>query len=244
MMKFCTFFQDDFNRNLRRTVMRYVNLSTILVYRLVSPVVMERFPDYDSLLNAKLMLPHEVKRLKKTDKITPLDKTTWAPMLWAMKLLTKARSEGKVKIEPPIFGNLISSFEAIETANRKILNYGWVNFPLAYTQVATISVYIYFLAALFGRQYLIPNSKDPDFKSSGNVYNVTNSTLDYYLKAPYRDHSPDFQIPFFTVVEFLCYMGWIKVAANLLNPFGDDDEDFKINYLIDRNLQVNKLKLD
>ena len=224
--------------------MRYANLSTILVYRLVSPVVMERFPNYESLVNAKLMLPHEVERLEKTDEKTPLDKTTWAPLLWAMKLLTKARCEGKVKIEAPIFGNLISSFEAIETANRKILNYGWVNFPLAYTQVVTISVYIYFLAALFGRQYLIPDSKGPDFKSYGDVYNVTNSTLDYYLKAPYRDHSPDFQIPFFTVVEFLCYMGWIKVAANLLNPFGDDDEDFKINYLIDRNLQVNQLKLD
>ena len=29
-------------------------------------------------------------------------------------------------------------------------------------------------------------------------------------------------------------MGWIKVAEQLLNPFGDDDEDFHINYLIDR----------
>ena len=43
-------FQDDFNKNLRRTVMRYVNLSTILVYRLVSEKVMARFPDYDSLI--------------------------------------------------------------------------------------------------------------------------------------------------------------------------------------------------
>ena len=32
-----------------------------------------------------------------------------------------------------------------------------------------------------------------------------------------------------------------KVAETLLNPFGDDDEDFKINYQIDRNLQVNRL---
>ena len=218
--------------------MRYVNLSTILVYRLVSPVVMKRFPDYDSLLNAKLMLPHEVKRLKKTDKITPLDKTTWAPMLWAMKLLTKARSEGKVKIEPPIFANLISSFEAIETANRKILNYGWGNFPLAYTQVVTISVYIYFLAALFGRQYLTPHSDDTNFNKPGDAYEVKGTSYMLYFKEPYKDHSPDFHFPFFTCVEFLCYMGWIKVAANLLNPFGDDDEDFKINYLIDRNLQV------
>ena len=29
-------------------------------------------------------------------------------------------------------------------------------------------------------------------------------------------------------------MGWIKVAETLLNPFGEDDEDFQINYLIDR----------
>ena len=43
-------FQDDFNKNLRRTVMRYVNLSTILVYRLVSEKVMARFPDYDTLI--------------------------------------------------------------------------------------------------------------------------------------------------------------------------------------------------
>ena len=70
-----------------------------------------------------------------------------------------ARSKGKVKIEPPIFGNLLSSFDEYERSNRKILNYGWVNFPLAYTQVATISVFLYFLAALFGRQFLIPNTE-------------------------------------------------------------------------------------
>ena len=32
---------------------------------------------------------------------------------------------------------------------------------------------------------------------------------------------------------------YAQVAETLLNPFGDDDEDFDINYLIDRNLQVD-----
>ena len=44
------------------------------------------------------------------------------------------------------------------------------------------------------------------------------------------------------MVEFICYMGWIKVAETLLNPFGEDDEDFQINYLIDRNVQVRLTK--
>ena len=67
--------------------------------------------------------------------------------------------------------------------------------------------------------------------------NVTN-LIHYSARWPFTNHSPDFYIPIFAFIEFICYMGWIKVAETLLNPFGDDDEDFNLSYLIDRNLQV------
>ena len=208
--------------------MRYVNLSTVLVYRLVSKEVMDRFPDYETLVNYKLMLPHEVERLEKIDRKTPHE-STWTPLLWATKLLTQARNEGKIKIEAPAYNGLQSKFDSVELSNRKILNYGWVNFPLAYTQVATFSVMFYFFACLFGRQYLIPSKNGDPFPNLG---------IPFASEGPYKNHTPDFYIPFFTLVELYCYAGWIKVAETLLNPFGNDDDNFQINYLIDRNLQV------
>ena len=39
---------------------------------------------------------------------------------------------------------------------RELLLYGWVNIPLVYTQLVTMAVNVYFLVALFGRQYLTP----------------------------------------------------------------------------------------
>ena len=77
--------------------MRYVNLSMVLVFRLVSNKVKGRFPDYDSLINAKLLLPIELERLKKAELQTPHE-STWTPVLWAFKLLEKARTEDKIKV--------------------------------------------------------------------------------------------------------------------------------------------------
>ena len=131
------FMQDPFKKNLRRTVMRYVNLSIVLVLRLVSSKVRQRFPTYQSLVEAKLMLPHEVERLLHVDICTPHE-STWTPLLWALKLLEIARTGGKITIEAPVFSNLISTFEYIEINNRKLLNHGWINFPIAYTQVGAV----------------------------------------------------------------------------------------------------------
>uniref|UniRef100_A0AC34FKE9 Bestrophin homolog n=1 Tax=Panagrolaimus sp. ES5 TaxID=591445 RepID=A0AC34FKE9_9BILA len=38
------------------------------------------------------------------------------------------------------------------------------------------------------------------------------------------------------MIQFVVYMGWMKVAEMLLNPLGDDDDDLECNYVIDKNL--------
>jgi hypothetical protein len=63
-------------------------------------------------------------------------------------------------------------------------------------------------------------------------------------KSPFFAHTPVVYFPYYTIIEFIGYLGWIKVAETLLNPWGDDDEDFQINYLIDRNFQVTERVLE
>ncbi|XP_040563588.1 bestrophin-3 [Lepeophtheirus salmonis] len=239
-LKVATFIpgKDKFTRNLRRTIMRYVNVSTILVFRLVSKKAMNRFPTFESMAAADLLLKRETEQLERIDAKTPHE-TTWVPLLWALRLIQRYRHEKKIDLEPPVYANLVASFNGVEQKNRKILNYGWVHFPLAYTQVANVSVFFYFFVSLFGRQYLIPRENEDDSSIFPHLKNISFSRTEPFIK-----HTPDFYLPVFTIIEFISYMGWLKVAETLLNPFGDDDDDFQINYIIDRNLQVSYMIVD
>lgn len=95
--------------------------------------------------------------------------------------------------------------------------FDWVPVPLVYTQVVHLAVRSYFLIALFGRQYLHPES---------NRLNDFKQTIDLY-------------VPIMSLLQFIFFIGWMKVAEVLLNPLGEDDDDFECNWILDRNLQVN-----
>ena len=108
--------------------------------------------------------------------------------------------------------------------------------------MTTLSSFFYFVACLFGRQFLYPR----DTISPTVEFDAMNAThaATFAVAGPYANHSPDMFIPFFTIFEFISFVGWRKVADELINPFGEDDEDFKINYLIDRNFQVSYIIVD
>ncbi|KIH68533.1 hypothetical protein ANCDUO_01130 [Ancylostoma duodenale] len=46
----------------------------------------------------------------------------------------------------------------------------------------------------------------------------------------------DLYIPFMTILQFIFFFGWMKVVEALLNPLGEDDDDFECNFLIDKNI--------
>lgn len=95
-----------------------------------------------------------------------------------------------------------------------LMAYNTISIPLVYTQVVTIAVYTYFIFALFAQQWLEKNGKAIDL------------------------------IPFLIILQFIFYMGWLKVAETLMNPFGEDDDDFEVSGMIDRNLVTSYLIVD
>lgn len=59
--------------------------------------------------------------------------------------------------------------------------------------MVTIAVYSFLAACLMGRQFLEP-------------------------KVEQAEKKPDLYFPFFTVLQILFYLGWLKVAEVAINP--------------------------
>ncbi|XP_046997814.1 uncharacterized protein LOC124613197 isoform X1 [Schistocerca americana] len=209
--------QDDRGRLMRRTVIRYVNLSLVITLRMMSPRVKKRFPTMDHLVEAGFMQPNEKKVFDALDQKTSHPKY-WMPLVWAGSIITRARKEGRIKDDFSM-KTLIDELNTFRGGCGGMLNYDWISIPLVYTQVVTLAVYAYFIATLMSNQFLDPSMK-------------------------YPKHEIDLVFPTFTFLQFSFYMGWLKVAESLVNPFGEDDDDFELNWLVDRNLQVSYVIVD
>jgi len=104
----------------------------------------------------------------------------------------------------------------------KLATFDAVPAPLVYTQVATLLTYGYFAMSLFGRQSFEERADGKEY--SGYEINI------YF--------------PLASIVEIIVYIGWLRVAQDLFMPFGEDDEDFPMNYQLDRNFTVSMIMND
>ncbi|KAK6963416.1 Bestrophin-3 [Biomphalaria glabrata] len=200
---------DEKSRMMRRSVARYVLFGLILICRAVSVSVMKRFPTIDHIVQAGFITKEEAEMY---EKVQCRYLKFWVPMMWANQVLVTARREGRIQTD---FG-LRMVIECLADFRDKCsvcFVYDWITVPLVYTQVVTFATYSYFAVALLGQQYLDPSQKHPGY------------TRDFYF-------------PGFTILQFLFYMGWLKVAEQMINPFGEDDDDYDINWLLDRHTAV------
>uniref|UniRef100_UPI0037E96978 bestrophin-2 n=1 Tax=Semicossyphus pulcher TaxID=241346 RepID=UPI0037E96978 len=206
---------DERGRLLRRTMMRYASLSALLILRSVSTAVFKRFPTMDHVVEAGFMSREERKKFEGLH--SPYNKY-WIPCVWFTNLAAVARCEGRIKDDHTL-KLLLEELNAFRGKCSMLFHYDMISVPLVYTQVVTLAVYSFFLVCLIGRQFLDPNQG-------------------------YPGHDLDLYIPIFTLLQFFFYAGWLKVAEQLINPFGEDDDDFETNWLIDRNFQVSMMAVD
>lgn len=208
---------DERSRLMRRTVMRYVNLAEAITFIMISPGVKKRFPTLDHLVEAGIMTSNEQKIFDDLNSKTSHSKY-WMPLVWAGTIIARARKEGRIRDDFAV-KTMLDEINRFRGLCGGLLSYDWISIPLVYTQVVTLAVYSFFISTIMGRQFLDPAQKIPN-------------------------HDIDFYVPVFTFLQFFFYMGWLKVAESLVNPFGEDDDDFEINWLVDRNLQVSYLIVD
>ncbi|XP_025987442.1 bestrophin-2 isoform X2 [Solenopsis invicta] len=130
---------DDYSRMLRRALMRYLNLSLILVLRSISSAVKRRFPTLDHVVDSGFMTALELQLYQSVPSVE--FNTYWIPCTWFINLLKEARKNHRIS----------------DAQGLKLI---------------------------------------------------------------------------------------MEVAEQLINPFGDDDEDFELNWLIDRHTKVSYLGVD
>ncbi|XP_029408339.2 bestrophin-2 isoform X2 [Bactrocera dorsalis] len=207
--------KNETGRLMRRNIMRYMVLAYVITLQRISLRVKRRFPTTQHLVDAGLMHESESKIFDALNAKSPMSKY-WMPLVWATNIINRARKEGLITSDH-IVQTILMELSDIRRRLGGLIGYDTVCVPLVYTQVVTLVLYTYFIAALVGRQMLpnMPDAKDPDL---------------YF--------------PFFTVLQFVFYVGWLKVAEVLINPFGEDDDDIELNWLIDRHIKAAYLIVD
>lgn len=211
---------DERGRLMRRNIVRYAMLSYVITLQKVSFRVKKRFPTWQHMVDAGIMMECEKKIFEMMDEKTDMSKY-WMPLIWATNIINRARKEALIPNDH-VVQTILTELSDIRRRLGSLIGYDTVCVPLVYTQVVSLAVYTYFLSALLGRQ-LVMMPGDEVTPSQG-----------YY----------DLFFPFFTVLQFFFYVGWLKVAEVLINPFGEDDDDIELNWLIDRHLKAAYMIVD
>lgn len=186
--------------------------------RILSPRVAKRFPKMSNMIEAGLLHENELNIIEDLERKFPSYSKTFLPIVWAASIVTRARKEGRIRDDFAV-KTLIKALNSFRGDCATLMSYNTVSIPLVYPQVVIIATYSFFLVDLLAQQST-PQLESVTWYKAIGVF------------------------PVLTVLQFIFYMGWLKVAETMMNPFGEDDDDFEVNSMIDRNLQTSYLIVD
>ncbi|KAM6128718.1 LOW QUALITY PROTEIN: bestrophin-4 [Phoenicopterus ruber ruber] len=139
------------------------------------------------------------------------------PCVWFTNLAAQSRRDGRI-CDDVALCLLMDELNLYQAKCSMLFHYNWISIPLVCTQVVTIAIYSFFTFCLIGRQFL-------------------------ELLEPGQEGDLDMHVPLSSLLQFF-YASRLKVAEQIINPFGEDDDDFETNKVKDRNLQVSLISVD
>lgn len=148
---------DEDSRILRRTLMRYLNLTLVLVLRSISIAVKRRFPTKEHLVEAGLLTVLSLSlfrllllferlvssfsgfmtrpELEMFSAVPATEfNTFWIPCTWFVNLLRDARQECRITDSSGL-KLIMEEFNEFRSKCGLLWSYDWVSIPLVYTQV-------------------------------------------------------------------------------------------------------------
>ena len=202
-----------------KRVIKYCQLCYLVTCRSVSRHARALYPRLEDCARDGWLDAADRDAFEAVSRELPHGSAWWIPIMWSASLLKEARESGAVASDQAL---VYLSQELLQFRSRcgRMLDFDMIGVPLLYTQVVTVACYSYFVFCLVGRaQYTRPRQLgDP---------------IDLYF-------------PFFSAVEFVLIIGWLKVASKMLDPYGQrclltfdaTDATFDLIWVLMRNREV------
>ncbi|KAM7099303.1 bestrophin-4 isoform 5-T5 [Molossus nigricans] len=147
---------DQHGRLLRRTLVRYANLASVLVLRSVSTRVLKRFPTMEHVVDAGFMSQEE---RKKFESLKSDFNKYWVPCVWFTNLAAQARRDGRIRDDIALC-LLLEELNKYRAKCSMLFHYDWISIPLVYTQLIDRNLQVSLLSVDDMYQNLPPAEKD------------------------------------------------------------------------------------
>jgi bestrophin-2/bestrophin-3 len=208
---------DERGRVLKQTIFRYILATSFLLYHATSKMMQRKYREpWKTMVHLGLLTEEEVQRIRERVRDYPYPgEVSFVPLAWATLTIRQAFDDDQVV---PKAKNNTYPF-TVNTALKALQDYR--------SQCGSLLFEVYFPFPLLLSQL------------------VTLVVYSYFLVSLVSQQNlssePTFIFPVFTAMEFIVYMGALRVGQTFTQPLGEDDNSFEIVAFFTRGLRLAHL---